>query len=217
MGTNRSIKLKLKQELEKIQEVNRITKLQTKLINTVEKRKKVESLSQALSNRLSSNSVSDPCEEFSSSTENSKINSLPPKEPNFQPRSSRRLAQAPVPRFKEKIVFKNVRKHRPRPAKKNILEDDISSTGKSMSSIPIIKGSSDTNDNVTSKGEISVTESNFAEDSITQLNLLMKMKSLPFPPGICRQKIALQLKLQRLILQGIVMYQIRTGISPILR
>ena len=86
-----------------------------------------------------------------------------------------------------------------------------------MSSIPIIKGSGDTNDNVTSKGEISVTESNFAEDSITQLNLLMKMKSLTFPPGICRQKIALQLKLQRLILQGIVMYKILTGISPILR
>ena len=121
--------------MEKIQEVIRITKLQTKLDNTVEKRKKVESLSQALSNRLSSNSVSDPCEEFSSSKENSKINSLPPKEP----RPSRRLAQAPVPRFKGKIVFQNVRKHRPRPAKKNILEDDIPSTGKSISSIPIIK------------------------------------------------------------------------------
>ena len=135
----RSIKLKIEQEIQKIKDEIRITKLQTKLENTVKKRKKVESLSQALSNRLSSNSVSDPCEEFSSCTENSKINSLPSKEPNIPPRSSRRLAQASVPRFKGKIVFKNVRKPRPRPAKKNILEDDIPSPVKSMSSIPIIK------------------------------------------------------------------------------
>ncbi|XP_023337777.1 serine/arginine repetitive matrix protein 2 isoform X3 [Eurytemora carolleeae] len=194
LGTNRSIKLKIEQEMEKIKDEIRITKLKTKLENTVKKRKKVESLSQALSNRLSSNSVSDPCEEFSSCTENSKINSLPSNEPNIQPRSSRRLAQASVPRFKGKIVFKNVRKPRSRPAKKNILEDDIPCTVKSMSSIPIIKDSGDTNDNVTINGEISVTESNFAEDPITQLNLLMKMKSLPFPPGISRQKIASKLK-----------------------
>ena len=135
----RSIKLKIEQEIQKMKDEIRITKLQTKLENTVKKRKKVESLSQALSNRLSSNSVSDPCEEFSSCTENSKINSLPSKEPNIPPRSSRRLAQASVPRFKGKIVFKNVRKPRSRPAKKNILEDDIPSPMKSMSSIPIIK------------------------------------------------------------------------------